>query len=322
MNPRINIIVRSMDRPTLSRTLASIAAQGRDDVEAIVVAACGSRHRALDNNHGAIGVRLVRGEARLDRAAAGNTGLMAASADFVGFLDDDDEMLPGHLDAMLAALADQPQCALAFGRTVVRAQDGQVLGEMGEPADAFALLGAPPFHTNAALFRRALIESGARFDVGFEIGEDVDFWLQCAMRTGFAFVNRISTVWNAEAGTSGAGAGTNANSAKMARAAAQMHAKWLLPVFQSQTDWRGRFRLVHFALNHDRLDNAEAMLTQIAQAHPNDPNTLRLQAILAQRRGDAITALTYYERAIAAAPDVAALRAESDALRSQLSLAG
>ncbi|MGE0208359.1 MAG: hypothetical protein AB7S42_04365 [Lysobacteraceae bacterium] len=43
-HPLVSILIRSMDRPTLQRAIASAAAQTWPNLEIVVVAACGSRH--------------------------------------------------------------------------------------------------------------------------------------------------------------------------------------------------------------------------------------------------------------------------------------
>lgn len=330
MSPSIAVIIRSMDRATLDQALQSIADQCLERVTAVVVAACGAHHRPLPEHYVSasasrctVAVRLCRGDARLDRAAAANAGLKAAAgADLIGFLDDDDAMLPGHLRAMAAALEQTPAAALAFGRTLVRGASGEPLGEMGEPADAITLLGPPPFHTNAALFRRELLDRGVRFDDGFAIGEDVDFWMQCAQHTAFTFVDRLSTVWNAELGTSGAGAGTNADAGKMMAASARIHEKWMLPVFAAQNDWRRRFQIIRIALEHERFPLAEIMLDEAARQRPEDPNTWMFAGALAKRTGRLTLAITHYQRALAIVPSAKQLMDELAILRKLQSQAG
>ncbi|HMN35454.1 MAG TPA: glycosyltransferase [Chiayiivirga sp.] len=46
-HPLVSILIHSMDRPTLRRAIASAAAQTWPNLEIIVVAACGSRHKPL-----------------------------------------------------------------------------------------------------------------------------------------------------------------------------------------------------------------------------------------------------------------------------------
>jgi glycosyltransferase involved in cell wall biosynthesis len=60
-------------------------------------------------------IRLLRQESNRGGAAARNVGLMAARAEFVAFLDSDDEWLGHHLERRLAVLQAAPQTALVHG---------------------------------------------------------------------------------------------------------------------------------------------------------------------------------------------------------------
>ena len=127
MAPRVSVIVRSMDRPTLSRALASIALQNHPDIEVIVVAACGAGHGELDPSAHPFALRLVRSEAPLARAAAANTGLAACRGQRIIFLDDDDEWLPGHLAALEGALGAASERSAAYCRFEVYERQMQML---------------------------------------------------------------------------------------------------------------------------------------------------------------------------------------------------
>ena len=81
-SPRISVLIRSMDRPTLARALQSIAIQDAAlDIEVVVVAACGSSHRALPERCGPHALRLVVQDERLSRADAANRALDSARGD-------------------------------------------------------------------------------------------------------------------------------------------------------------------------------------------------------------------------------------------------
>src|SRR6185503_8403694 len=99
----VSILIRSMDRPTLERALDSAAAQDHPDLELVVVAACGPRHRALPETWRGRPLRMVVPPEPLDRARAANAALDAARGEWLNFLDDDDELLPRHVSTLLAS---------------------------------------------------------------------------------------------------------------------------------------------------------------------------------------------------------------------------
>ena len=95
--PLASILIRSMDRPTLTRALRSAAAQTWPNLEIVVVAACGAGHRALPATFEGRALRLIASTRPLARAEAANAALEAARGAWLNFLDDDDELLPDHL---------------------------------------------------------------------------------------------------------------------------------------------------------------------------------------------------------------------------------
>jgi hypothetical protein len=62
--PRVSVVVRSIGRPTLVPTLASIAAQGYPSVEIVVVAATGDAHPPIEGACGPYPIRAVRPSTR------------------------------------------------------------------------------------------------------------------------------------------------------------------------------------------------------------------------------------------------------------------
>jgi glycosyltransferase involved in cell wall biosynthesis len=131
-------------------------------------------------------VRYVRQQNR-GLAAARNRGLAECCGDLVIFLDADDRLLPGGIDAGVRALASNPACALAYGRCVMMGPDGT---EWPTPQQRRVLSGhhavllrTNPIWTPAmAIFRRdALVEAGG-FAQGFDGSADYDLYLRIARR--------------------------------------------------------------------------------------------------------------------------------------------
>ena len=82
---------------------------------------------------------------RIDRnqgvAGARNVGILASSAEYIAFLDDDDLRLPGSLDLQVQALEESPASGFACGAMMLADQDYNPTGEMSVPehpgGDAF-----------------------------------------------------------------------------------------------------------------------------------------------------------------------------------------
>ena len=102
----ISVIVPTMNRPTLARTVQS--AEGADEV--IVVG---------DHVHPTEGQHRLREkpEAKRREARAAelrNAGMKRATGDWIAFMDDDDIFAPGAIDTIRRIVSGQPQALYVF----------------------------------------------------------------------------------------------------------------------------------------------------------------------------------------------------------------
>ena len=188
----ISVIVRSMGRASLGAALASVDAQGRSDVEIVLVDASGALAAPPPTR---CALRVVGLGKPLPRTLAANIGLAAVQTTRALFLDDDDELLPGHLAKLIVALDNAPDAVLAHTgvelvRTMEDARTSNVIDEAFEPWEL--LLGnRMPIH--AVLFDAARVQaSGITFDESFDLYEDWDFWLQLSQLGRFVHVPGVS----------------------------------------------------------------------------------------------------------------------------------
>ncbi|HEX4689614.1 MAG TPA: glycosyltransferase [Solirubrobacteraceae bacterium] len=183
MAPVVSIIIPTRRRRDyLEVTLASVAreATGRD-VEVLVVeddepdpatAALAVRHGARHLAHGA----------PLGPNAARNTGIAAATAELICFLDDDVEVWPGWLAAVLDAAARNPGFDVVGGPIRARLEGSRLRACGREPLPITTLdLGAQeteaPFVWSANLaVRRAALERVGPFDPSLDIYGDEEDW--------------------------------------------------------------------------------------------------------------------------------------------------
>lgn len=279
--PLVSIGIRSSDRDTLPRALASVVAQTHRPIEVVLVHAVPG-HSVVPAELDDIPVRAIRTEAIRTRPEAAQCVLEHAQGEWIGFLDDDDELLPGHVEKLLgAAIAEGTR--LAYGQVDLVDGDRQRIGVRNGPGHHAQFAGANRIAAMLGLFHRSLVEEGARFDPEFHIFEDWDFWIQCANRTSFSFVPETTARWFATIGTSGANlSGAHANDdAWMQR----LHAKWTNEFETWSRDHRGMLNsaIRYLKLStkdpqlrviraHDALQLAEAVLQQT----PDDVNALNL----------------------------------------------
>lgn len=104
-------------------------------------------------------IRVIR-QANAGAGAARETGRLAARGDFIQYLDSDDFLLPNKFSDQVAALEANPHCAIAYGTSSHRREDGTVLEEpsrrTAQPIDRLfpLLLVERWWHTHTPLFRR------------------------------------------------------------------------------------------------------------------------------------------------------------------------
>lgn len=173
---RISVVVPVFEMGRfLPEAIASIEAQGRDDLEIIVVddgssddtpqviASLGDRVIALhQENQGP--------------AAARNAGLAIATGDVIAFLDADDLWPAGKLARQLERLEQDPELDAVLGRIQYVAVDG---GEM--PDIEFEDLGEKTLshvHLGSGLYRRRAFDRLGHFDERLRHSEDIDWFLR------------------------------------------------------------------------------------------------------------------------------------------------
>ena len=183
------MVVPTRDRPEYLRvTLASLAGQDLDaaDYEVLVVddgPADGTRAVVEQAAAGsAAPIKYVEREGVPGLNSARNSGIAAAAADLIVFVDDDVEAPPAWLRELVEGRARHPE-ALAFGGPIELRLEGSRLPMCGrEQPPLTTLQGGPDdreielvWGANMALDRRAL-ELAGMFDPGVPYGFGEDMW--------------------------------------------------------------------------------------------------------------------------------------------------
>ena len=119
-------IIPTINRPTLSRAVSSVLEQrfGAADFEVIVVNDSGQALPSMDWQS-SVRVQVINTNHR-DRSVARNTGASIAKGNYLHFLDDDDWMLPGALDAIWS-LSQSTDAIWLYGAYNVVDNDGNIV---------------------------------------------------------------------------------------------------------------------------------------------------------------------------------------------------
>ena len=185
-SPLVSVIVAYYKQEQfIAETVSSVQHQTYPHVEIIVVDD-GSPVPASSVLPESRDVRILRTENH-GCPAARNFGFQQSSGDFLIFLDSDDRLTPGALEAHLKAFAQCPEAALSFGAQRSIDEYGQ---EIRAPhncrprSNYFLMLleGNPIGTPGAAMIRReAFIEAG-QFDESVRIVEDYPLYLRLARK--------------------------------------------------------------------------------------------------------------------------------------------
>ena len=192
---------------TLARAVESLQAQTVSDWEAIVVDD-GSRDDTLRiAEQWAARERRVRVLSQLQSGAsvARNTGIAAATGEWVVFLDSDDTLDRRYLSLMSRAADARPNVGAVCCGYRRRDTSGRRTAIYGAPAmnqDPFLVCaGGPPTAIHGIMVRRAILQSVGGFDASLRTNEDWDLWLRVARAgTQFAVVPKpLAEYWNSNA---------------------------------------------------------------------------------------------------------------------------
>lgn len=105
--PKVSVIIPTHNRPELlKKAIESVLAQTYSDFEVVVVDdGLQKRSNGIVEQFHDRRIRYLQHDAERGGSAARNSGIRAATGDFIAFLDDDDEWLPEKLDIQMARFA-------------------------------------------------------------------------------------------------------------------------------------------------------------------------------------------------------------------------
>lgn len=209
MRPDVSVVIPTHKRPVLmAEAVKSVVTQVVPDVSVeiiVVFDACPielpSIELPADWSLDGIANARARG-----LAGARNSGIEAASGEYVAFLDDDDVWLPGKLQAQLDRFVQQPDAVLVG--TAMTVDDGNSRHVRLVPAETlthtdFLKNRIPGLHSSSFLFRRATLLGVLGMideDLPRSYGEDYDILLRAAQLGVVSVVNEplVKVLWKGQ----------------------------------------------------------------------------------------------------------------------------
>jgi glycosyltransferase involved in cell wall biosynthesis len=184
--PLVTVYIATCNRAgLLSRALASVWQQGVNMEILVVDDASDDETPELLQRWAAQGrLRWFRNERRLGACATRNRALREASGRYVTGLDDDDEMLPGRIMALLDAL--QPQDAFVCGCDRIQSARGMArIRLVPRLIDRDAILSRNVVG-NQILAERTKVLACGGFDESLPAAQDYDLWIRLVLAHGAA----------------------------------------------------------------------------------------------------------------------------------------
>ena len=228
--PKVSIIITTHSRPRLlPRAVESARLSGRDPE--IVVVDDASTDETGEVCRALPGIRHVRVERNRGVAGARNVGIEASAGEYLSFLDDDDERLPGSLDAQVERLEAEPGAALIYGQALVVGGSGaapaRVYPERCPQGDLFwELLGQNFIPCGSVLLRRSCLQRVGPLDAGVPGLDDWDLWVRLAEH--FTFIAAETPVYRWRQSSPGSGQGSSSGARMVRMAVRQFRERWML----------------------------------------------------------------------------------------------
>lgn len=205
MGELVSVLIRTTGRATLARAVRSVLSQTCPDVGVKVVLAGGRPLSPMPAELADPRVQVIDPGHRLDRAAAANAALAATESALALFLDDDDWLLPDHIERLRQELEAHPEAVAAHAGVECVSGGGddakliQVFDRAVQWPD-MQLQNHLPIH--AVLFRMSVVHQAPalRFEESLAQFEDWDFWLQLIARGPLVRVPGVSAVYQLNAG--------------------------------------------------------------------------------------------------------------------------
>jgi glycosyltransferase involved in cell wall biosynthesis len=200
--PSIGVVIPTRDRPQeLRRALDAVLAQNYRGQLEVVVVFDGSR---TDHSIERSNVRSIENTHAPGLPGARNTGILSLETELVAFCDDDDEWLPGKLDAQVRSLtegsADFATTAVVVsydGRSVPRLAGTSVVTHEQLVRSRMSMLHSSTF----LIVRSALVQTIGLLDESIPgaQGEDWDLLLRAARLRSIVHVDRplVRVFWTA-----------------------------------------------------------------------------------------------------------------------------
>jgi len=240
--PKVSIIIPTHNRPRLLRRAINSARASGSEVEIVVVDDASSDETA-ETCRSISDITYVRVDRNQGVAGARNIGLVASRGEYVSFLDDDDQRLPGSVNKQIEALEKNPDAVMIYGQAIP--EDPSGTRHQPYPAECpqgdifWELLTRNFVPCGSAVFRRECLSRVGLLDEGISGIDDWDLWVRIAEIFSIAAFETPVMIWRQPTRTSAQGSSCTVELIEQGRR--RFRQRWLkLPRLTSATQDRQR----------------------------------------------------------------------------------
>jgi glycosyltransferase involved in cell wall biosynthesis len=214
--PSVSVVVPTIGRSELLRALRSVRAQRNTARVELIVVHDGSPGTELPSEVAGLADLVLRTSGRVGPARARNLGIAEATGDLVALLDDDDEWLPGKLEAQFAVLrgvADPARTVVGSRLFYVNSRTGAVsrpspnrLIVQGESVEQYLFRRRPPSGGRPSMYTSTLLcpremAAATPWDDSLALHEDWDWLVRLGRKPGTSFVQAPEPVVRLQRGS-------------------------------------------------------------------------------------------------------------------------
>lgn len=204
----VSVIIRTKNRPTLLRqALISLSNQTYRNFEIIVVEDGQVCSKEIIDEFKYHRINYYFANCDVGRSKIGNIGLSLANAEYINFLDDDDFLLPNHLETLISFAKNRTEYLFhtdSYEYLVKYISKDPLVYRIlckrrirYKKIDYFFLHYINLFPIQSVLFHRSLYEKYGGFDEDLDLLEDWDLWLRYIAMVGYraVYIGQVTSVY-------------------------------------------------------------------------------------------------------------------------------
>lgn len=202
--PKVSIIMPTYNRgEEICRPLNSLVNQSYSDFEVVIVNDGGESQRERLAQFSSLSIIYDELSQNSGAPTARNRAIDLATGDHITFLDDDDKVLPDHLETLVQAMERGTHSVVysnAYIQQLLLQSDGSYLEGSRQvftntDFNRDHLLIANYIHIANIMFRKECLEKSGRFDPDLTTHQDLDLWIRLSRHYDFLHIPKETSIY-------------------------------------------------------------------------------------------------------------------------------